>query len=101
VSGLANGGVVHVQIAADGADHDLARVESYANLDRNAVGATRLFGPPANGCLHIQGGVARSDRMVLVPERCAEERHDSVAHDLVHRTLVPVHRLHHVLNDRI
>jgi hypothetical protein len=39
--------------------------------------------------------------VVLVGERRAEQRHDAVAHDLVHRALEPVHRLHHVLEYRV
>ena len=39
--------------------------------------------------------------MILVRERRAEERHDPVAHDLVDGALVPVDRLHHVLEDRV
>ena len=35
--------------------------------------------------------------MVLVGERGAEERHDAVSHHLIHRALVAVDRLHHVL----
>jgi hypothetical protein len=101
VSGLADGSVVHVQIAADGADHDLARVEPDTNLNRDAVGTTGLFGPPANGGLHVESRVARPDGMILMRERCAEERHDPVAHDLVHGALVAVNRFHHPLGDRI
>jgi hypothetical protein len=35
--------------------------------------------------------------VVLVGERRPEERHDAVAHHLVDRALVAVHRLHHQL----
>jgi hypothetical protein len=33
--------------------------------------------------------------VILVGQRRAEEGHDPVAHHLVHRALVAVHRLHH------
>jgi hypothetical protein len=39
--------------------------------------------------------------VILVSERGAEEGHDPVAHDLVHRALVAVDRLHHVLEDGV
>jgi hypothetical protein len=39
--------------------------------------------------------------VVLVRERRAEQRHDPVAHDLVHRPLVPVDRLHHPFEHRV
>src|SRR3972149_4507075 len=44
VGGLADGGVVHVQVAADGPDHDLAGVEADPDLDLDAVGPTEVFG---------------------------------------------------------
>ena len=39
--------------------------------------------------------------MVLVGHRRAEERHDPVAHHLIHRALVVMDGLHHPLQDRI
>jgi len=39
--------------------------------------------------------------VVLVRERRAENRHDAVAHHLVHRALVPVNRIHHRFEHRI
>ena len=33
--------------------------------------------------------------MVLVRDRCAEQRHDAVAHDSVDRALVAMHGIHH------
>jgi hypothetical protein len=39
--------------------------------------------------------------MVLERERCTEERHDAVAHHLVHRALVVMDRFHHPLEHRI
>ncbi len=39
--------------------------------------------------------MTRSHSMILMGERCAEERHDSVAHDPVYGTFVIVHCLDH------
>ena len=39
--------------------------------------------------------------MVLVGQRRAEQRHDPVAHHLVHGALVAVDGLHHALEDRV
>ena len=39
--------------------------------------------------------------MVLMRQRSAEERHDPVAHHLIHRALVAMDGLHHSLKDRI
>src|SRR4030095_479421 len=46
-------------------------------------------------------GVAGAHGVVLVGERRPEQGHDAVAHDLVHRPLVPVYRVHHALEDRV
>ncbi len=39
--------------------------------------------------------------MILVGQRCAEQRHDPVAHDLVDGPLVAVDRFHHAFEDGI
>ncbi len=39
--------------------------------------------------------------MVFVGERRAEQRHDSVAHDLIHRALVAMDGVHHAFKDRV
>ena len=59
------------------------------------------LGVPLHRLLHPQRRIARAHRVILVGERRAEERHDPVAHDLVHGALVAVHRLHHVLEHRV
>jgi hypothetical protein len=101
VRGLADGGVVQVQVAADGAHHDLARVEPDPDLDRDTVGASDAVGPGADGGVHVEGRVAGPHRVILVRQRRPEERHDPVAHDLVDRALVAVHGLDHPLQDRV
>ena len=47
--------------------------------------------------LDAERGVHRALRMVLVGDRRAEERHDAVAEELVHRAFVPVHLGQHEL----
>jgi hypothetical protein len=98
---LADGRVVHVQIAADGAHDNLARVEPDPDLDVDAVGATSLLRVMLDQLLHTQRGVARPYGVVLVRERRAEQRHDPIAHDLVDRALVAVDGLHHPLEHRV
>ena len=39
--------------------------------------------------------------MILVRQRRSEERHDAVAHYLVDRAFVAMHRVHHVLEHRV
>ena len=98
---LADGGVVHVQIAPDRPDHDVARVDPDPDLDRDAVRPLYLVTVPAHPLLHAQGRVAGADRVVLVRDGRAEERHDPIAHDLIDGALVAVNRLHHVLQHRV
>jgi hypothetical protein len=45
--------------------------------------------------------LARTDGVVFVGDRRAEQRHDPVAHHLVHRALVAVDGLHHELENGI
>ena len=94
---LADGRVVHVEIAADGAHDDLAGVQPDADLDHGRVRASHLLRVLLHALLHPERRVAGPHGVVLVGERRAEERHDPVAHDLVHRALVAVDRLHHPL----
>jgi hypothetical protein len=93
--------VVRLQIVADRADDDFAGVESDADLHRHAVRAPRLLGVPIDRFLHLEPGIAGADGVVLVRNRGAEQRHDPVAHHLVHRALVAVHGVHHVCEDRV
>ena len=101
VGGLADGRVVHVQVAADGADDHLAGVHADPDVQRHARGPVDLLGVSFDRFLHSQCGVARPHGVVLVGQRRAEERHDPVAHDLVHRALVAVDGLHHPLEHRV
>ena len=39
--------------------------------------------------------------MVLMGDRRPKQRHDAVAHDLVHGALVAVHGVHHALQHRV
>ena len=83
------------------AHHDLAGVEPDADLHVDALRAPQLLGVPAHRLLHAQRRVAGAHRVVLVGERRAEQRHDAVAHDLVHGALVAMHGLHHPLEHGI
>jgi len=98
---LPDGGVVHVQVTANRAHDDLARVEPHADVHRRAAGALDLLRVEGDPPLHSQRRIAGANRMVLVPDRRAEERHDPVAHDLVHRPLVPMDGFHHPFNDPV
>jgi hypothetical protein len=94
-------GVVRVQIATNRPNDDLTGVQSDTDLNRNAIGPQDSVYILADRLLHPKRRVARPHRVVLVGDRRPEQRHDPVAHDLVHGALVAVDRLYHALEDRI
>ena len=63
--------------------------------------APRLLAVALDRFLHPEGGVTGADGVILMRNRCAEKRHDAVAHHLVHGALVAVHGVHHVSEDGI
>jgi hypothetical protein len=97
VGALADGGVIHVEVAADGTHDDLARVHADADGNGHPHGTLDSFGVSLHALLHPQRRVARAHRVVLVGEWGAEERHDPIAHHLVHGALVAMDGLHHPL----
>ena len=101
VGGLAHGRVIHAEIRPDGPDHDLSGVQPHPYPDRDPVSAERLFGVALHRLLHAQGRVAGPHGVVLVGDGRPEQRHDPVAHHLVHGALVAVDGLHHALEDRV
>ena len=101
VGGLANGCVVHTEVRADRPHNDLSGVQPHSYPDRDTESAERLLGVTLHQLLHAQGGVAGPHGMVLVGDGRAEQRHDPVAHHLVHGPLVTVDRLHHALEHRV
>jgi len=98
---LAHGGVVHAEIAADRAHHDLSGVDADADLHLHALRVAQLIGVAPHDLLHPERGIARAHRVIFMGQRRAEERHDAVAHHLVHGTLVVVDGLHHAFEDRV
>ena len=63
--------------------------------------APDVVGVGTDRLLHPQRRVASAQGVVLVGERRAEQRHDAVPEDLVHRPFVAVHRLHHDVQRRV
>jgi hypothetical protein len=101
MGGLAHGGVVHAEIAADRPHHDLSRVDADADLNLHALLAAKLIRVAPPGVLHPERGVARPHRVILVCQRRAEQRHDAVTHHLVHGALVVMDGVHHQAEDRV
>ena len=87
--------VVHVQVAADRADHDLTGIQPDPNLEGHTLGALDLSGILFDRRLHGERRIARPHRLVFMRDRRPKQRHDAVAHHLVHRPLIAVHGLHH------
>ena len=85
-----------MEVGADRPDNDLAGIQADADANSDALHPPHLVGVLLHGLLHPECGVASADGVVLMGQRCAEERHDPVAHHLVHRALVAMHGLHHV-----
>jgi hypothetical protein len=57
--------------------------------------------PLVEGREHGQGRVTGTNRVVLEGHRRPEQGHDAVAHDLVHRAVVQMNRIHHELDHRL
>jgi hypothetical protein len=95
VGGLADGGIVHMQVIANGPYDDFARVEAHPHLHLQTVGLADLLRVTTHGCLHRQGGITGPHRMVFVGHWCPKERHDPVAQHLIDGALVAVHGVHH------
>jgi hypothetical protein len=81
--GVPDGGVLHVQIRTDAADHYLAGVQSDPDGEAQALLAAQLPCVQAERVAQVQGRVARAPGVVLVRDRCAEDRHDAVTGVLV------------------
>jgi hypothetical protein len=101
VRGLANGCVVHAQIAADGAHDDLPGVDPDADLRLHSLRAAELLRVVPDGLLHPEGGIAGPHRVVFTGKRRTEQRHDAVAHDLIDSALVVMDGVHHQREDRV
>ena len=101
VRALADRGVVHGEAPADRADDDLPGVEADADARRGAPALVQLSPVARERLLHAQGGVTGADGVVLERHRRAEQRHDAVAHHLVHRAVVLAHGVHHQGQRRI
>src|SRR5437016_13075595 len=95
--GLADGGVVHVEVVADSAYHHLAGIEPDADLHLAAMCAPDPLAVTPDRVLHGQGGVAGPYSVVLVGNGSAEQRHDAITHHLVNGPLIAMHGRHHAL----
>jgi hypothetical protein len=65
------------------------------------MGAARCLGIGLDGGLHGEGCIAGPYGMVFMRNWGAEQRHDTIPHDLVDRPLIAVHGPHHAFQDGI
>ncbi|MNS82851.1 hypothetical protein D3C72_1166090 [compost metagenome] len=80
VDGVADRIVVRVQIVlADRAHDHFAGVDADPDLQRDALLQPEPVAVPLHRLLHAQRGVERALGVVLVGDRCAEQRQDAVA----------------------
>ena len=105
VGGVSDRGVVHPEVAADAADDDEPAIEALAHLERQGALALQFTAIVLEGALDAERGAHRPLRMVLVSDRRAEERHDAVAEELIHRAFVPMdlgqHELERARHERV
>ena len=70
--GLPHRRVVHVQVVPNRADHHLAGVQPDADLDVEPLLPPQLLGIPADRLVHVQGGIARPNRMVFMRQQARQ-----------------------------
>ena len=100
--GVALRRVVHAQVVADLADHDLAGVEAHAHGEvAGRAARAQVLRHSAQLLAQVQGRVAGALRVVLVRDRRAEQRHDAVAGVLVHRALEAMHAVGEDLEEAV
>ena len=63
--------------------------------------ATHFGAIAAHGLLHGQRRITGTHGVILMRHWRAKQRHDAVAHDLVHRALIAVHGRHQALQHRV
>jgi len=63
----------------------MERTTHFAGVQPDPDLHANIVEPPPHRLLHPQRRVARPHRVILMCERRSEQRHDPVAHDLIHR----------------
>ena len=99
--GLAHADVIRPQIAADGAQDNLARIQSNADRKWHAMRVLKLVAIALDAGLDFQRRITRPHRVVFVGDRCSEQSHDAIAHDVIDGAFVVVDRLDHALDHGI
>ena len=90
-----------MQLAAERADHDFARVQADPDQQRKSPGSADLLGVFPDQLLHLERGIAGPHGMILISDGSAEQRLDPVSHHLVDRAFVTSDGFHHPFKNRI
>ena len=96
-----HGCIIHPEIASDGTDDNLARVQSDSDLQAYAESVQSALRMPLDLFLHTQGGVAGAHSVILVGDGSAEQCHNPIARRLIDGPLKMMDRLHHEFEDRV
>jgi hypothetical protein len=86
--------------AARVAGHDLAGVDADPKRDRGAVAALELLVQVLQALLHLPSGPNGAEGVVLMCEGDAEDGHDGIADELLHRAAVALDRATHPVEVR-
>ncbi len=89
--------VVHAQVVADLPDHHGPGVEADAQAEFQTALTPKVGRIADERLLNRQRGGDGTRAVILVGNRRAEEGHDPVSRELIHRALVAVYGLHHAL----
>jgi hypothetical protein len=101
IHGRTLGGVVHAQVVSDPADDDLAGVEPHPYREVETPLQSQLVRVAPQRVPQPDRRVARALRVVLVRDRCAEQRHDPIAGVLVDRPVEAVHAVGQDLEEAV
>ena len=98
---LSDGRIVHVEVAADGPYDHLAAIQPDPDMDGYTASTLDLHRILFDRRLHGQGRIAGPDGRIFMGDRRAKQRHNPIAHDLIHRALIAMHRRHHAFRHRV
>jgi hypothetical protein len=94
-------GIVHVQVAAERAHHDLTAFHPGPHLDGHAFGTLHLSSILLHRGLQCKRRIAGPHGMIFMGNVGAKQRHDTITHDLIDRALIAMHGSHHALEHRV
>ncbi len=96
-----DGGIVHMEVVANGPYDDLTAVEPHPEVHGQPPGALHLITVMVQRGLHGQGRIAGPHRMIFMGNGRPEQGHDPITHDLIDGPLVAMHGGHHPFQHRI